>query len=589
MKILLAKTAGFCMGVRRAMQTVLDEIRRARRPVFTQGPLIHNPQVVRVLEGKGVHVWDSSGPPPEGTVVIRAHGAVPGEKQRLEACGCRVVDATCPHVLRIQGLIGRHVRAGEEILIVGDAGHPEVDGLLGHAMGHGHVVAAEADVAALPQFERVCVVSQTTQSHEQFERVACRARARWPDCAVHRTICDSTHRRQAETEAIAARADAMIVVGGRNSANTVRLAQLAAATGTPTQHVETADEIAFDRLRGARIIGLTAGASTPNWMIADVEERLREFTARDWIWPLRLAHGALQLALDTNVYLAVAAVAAASACAAMERIALTRTGAMIAFLYVFAMHSFNLFYERQAPRLGTTRRHRFHARWDGVLIPVGIASLSLAIMLSSQLSLWGVAVISLACVAGVFYRLRIVPDFLQPLFGYRRLIDIPGSKDLFAGLAWAFVLALLPVMPATGDEALVLSPVSLLTSPGVAVAFAFVFVLAFVRSVVFDLRDVQGDQIMGRETIPIALGNAHSYALLTALVVGLFVLMMTAPALGLLGPIGYLMALPVLYTGVCLYLFHRGAIRPHGIVFEALLGLEFLLAGALALLDAWLG
>ncbi|MBN1867726.1 4-hydroxy-3-methylbut-2-enyl diphosphate reductase [Candidatus Sumerlaeota bacterium] len=277
MEILLAKTAGFCMGVRRAMKIVLDHADRPDSKVMTHGPLIHNPQVIEMLCEKGVRILDDEDSPSEGwTVVVRAHGVTPGEKRRLSERGFDVADATCPHVIRIQRLIEQHVARGDAIVIIGDPGHAEVNGLLGYAAGRGHVVSRDSDVENLSDLGNVCVVSQSTQSSEVFDRLVALLQKRWPDLTVYRTICGSTDRRQKEAVEVARRADAMIVVGGRISANTVRLVELASATGTPTQHVETADEIDFAKLRAARVVGLTAGASTPAWIIEEVVDRLNK-------------------------------------------------------------------------------------------------------------------------------------------------------------------------------------------------------------------------------------------------------------------------------------------------------------------------
>ena len=283
MKIILAKSAGFCMGVARAIEIVLEQMRSGAPPVATHGPLIHNPQVIEMLEKKGVNILDDNLPGKDtkkGTVVIRAHGITPAEEKRLHDDGYQVIDATCPHVIRIQKLIERNIGEDRDILIVGDHGHAEVNGLLGHAGERGHVVATEKNIDDLPSLDRVCVVSQTTQTRDRFDRLLARIRERWPDAEVHRTICDATHLRQKETVEIAREADVMLVVGGKNSANTVRLAQLAAETGTPTYHIETADEIDVESLEKARTAGLTAGASTPDWIIEEVRKRLEDFQSK---------------------------------------------------------------------------------------------------------------------------------------------------------------------------------------------------------------------------------------------------------------------------------------------------------------------
>lgn len=581
MKVILARTAGFCMGVRRAMNIVLDQAQRGAVPVRTHGPLIHNPQVIEALEGRGVSALPKDGvvePGDEkGTVVIRAHGISPREREELGAGGFDIVDATCPHVLRIHKLIARHVAEGDEVVIVGDEGHAEVEGLLGSAGGHGHVVSHEDEVDWLPDMRSVAVVSQTTQSHDRFDRIVARIRRRWPDCTVHRTICNSTKRRQEATVDMARRADAMIVVGGRNSANTVRLAELSAETGTPTYHIETSEDLDLEALRGARVVGMTAGASTPHWMITEVMERLAELSRSQWHPALRAMFRSLQFLLDTNLYLALGAVAMAMGCAALlgEGSLVRPLHAAVAALYVLAMYSMHVPLESEAARFCNPFRWRFHQRYGRALIGMGVVALAGALAGAAFMGVWAFLLILAASAAGVFYRLTVLPHPLVSVVRYRRVVDIPGSKDIFMGLAWAAVLSLPPILS---------PPIEI--SPGrivaLAVVFHFVFTLVCTRSVLFAVRDLQGDQMVGRETIPIVLGVKRTKTLLLALTGSAALLLVAATAGGALPPTGYLMLAALAHAWLYLYLYHRRVLT-QGVVFEAVAGAGFLLVGVLAL------
>jgi 4-hydroxy-3-methylbut-2-enyl diphosphate reductase len=591
MRIILAKAAGFCMGVRRAMQTVVGEARSGPKPVRTLGPLIHNPQVIEMLRNKGVETLPRN--PPDagaGTVVIRAHGVTPDEKDHLCAGGYNVIDATCPHVIRIQKLIARFIAEDFSIVIVGDHGHAEVEGLLGYARGRGRVVESEADVAALPDVEKVCVVSQTTQSPEHFERLLGLIQKRWPECAVHRTICGSTDHRQKETVEIARQVDAMIVVGGRNSANTIRLAELAAETGTPTYHVETSDDLDVESLKRLKTVGLTAGASTPNWMIVEVAERLNEAARSTRPLPYRALAGFIRFLLGTHLYLAIGAFGAGLGCMVMDP--LTETGGfpfvalLAASLYILSMYLLNIPSDQEAEKYRDPLRWRFHQKWGRSLFRVGILVMTAALALGVFQGLMAFGVLALAAAAGVVYRTYRMPDRLLPEVRQRRLVEIPGSKDLFMGLAWATVLTLLPLLSRRPDV--------LKDLPGnweiwlpVGVSFLYVFTLVFIRSVVFDLREIQADQIVGRETIPVLLGKERTRILLAVLTGLLLAAMLLAMREGKLASAGYLMLLPVFYTWGYLYLYHRRAIL-HGIPFEIVVDGKFILIGVLALMWFWL-
>ncbi|HJO62289.1 MAG TPA: 4-hydroxy-3-methylbut-2-enyl diphosphate reductase, partial [Desulfobacterales bacterium] len=171
MKIFLAKTAGFCMGVRRAVEMVLEAPNEHAQPIFTFGPLIHNPQVLRLLEEKGITVLKEIPDHGSGTVLIRAHGVPPQAKEELERAGFSVIDATCPRVIRVQTIIKKHAGKGFASIIIGDRDHPEVTGLLGYAKGKGYVVDSHKDLDSLPSFDQAIIVAQTTQNTFLFEKV----------------------------------------------------------------------------------------------------------------------------------------------------------------------------------------------------------------------------------------------------------------------------------------------------------------------------------------------------------------------------------------------------------------------------------
>ena len=277
MKVVLAQSAGFCFGVRRAVEKALAVADQAHGPVFTDGPLIHNPGMLAELERRGIRVANEPEGLPDGaTLIVRAHGIPPERRKRLLAAVPRLIDATCSEVARIQGLIRSRVAQGRAVLILGDAGHAEVIGLLGHAQGRGHVVSTPADVHALPaDLGPVTLVSQSTQDVEIFAAVADAVRARYADAEVLDTICTATKNRQGELRDLAARVDAIVVVGSPTSANSRRLAEIASRL-RPTLLVRDADDLRPADFAAARTVGLTAGASTPDDTIQAVRQWLEQ-------------------------------------------------------------------------------------------------------------------------------------------------------------------------------------------------------------------------------------------------------------------------------------------------------------------------
>jgi 4-hydroxy-3-methylbut-2-enyl diphosphate reductase len=271
MEVEVARTAGFCMGVTRAMELAIRAARSDPGPLFTLGPLIHNTQAVKALEAEGVRIAQTPEEVPAGAlVIVRAHGVRPEVRGALEARGVRVVDATCPHVLASQRRIAEKSAAGFSVIIVGDRDHAEIHGLVGHARGVHAVISAPEEVAGLGLPEPVCIIAQTTFSEVMYAQIVAEARRRYPGLAVFESICSSTEARQREVRELAGRVDVVVVVGGRHSANTLRLAEIARAAGRRAFHVESATELPLDELRGAGRVGVSAGASTPSWVIDEV-------------------------------------------------------------------------------------------------------------------------------------------------------------------------------------------------------------------------------------------------------------------------------------------------------------------------------
>ena len=280
MEVIRAGTAGFCMGVSLALQKLEAALRERTADterICTLGPIIHNPQVQEEYAAKGVaRLDDPEQARPGDVVVIRAHGVTRQTEERLRAGGARVLDATCPKVKKAQLAIARATAYGAVLLLFGEADHPEVRGLVSYAGGPAHVFGGMEELTALPlPVDRPYVLaSQTTQDRALFGTIEAYLLERLRKLTVLATICDATRERQEEARNIASRVDAMVVVGGRDSGNTRRLADVARAAGIPTYHVERVDELQADLFAQNRRAGLTAGASTPKSLIDAAEERL---------------------------------------------------------------------------------------------------------------------------------------------------------------------------------------------------------------------------------------------------------------------------------------------------------------------------
>ena len=280
MEVIRARLAGFCMGVGLALKKLDDLLAKdTSRPIYMLGPIIHNPQVLEDYARRGVGLARTVAEVPAGArVVIRAHGIPADEESELLERGVEVVDATCPKVKRAQLLIGEQAEAGRRLLLYGEDDHPEVRGLLSYAGPEAFVFETPAELAAHPldPQTRYFLAAQTTQDRRGFEQIKADLAARLPEeVVVLQTICDATRLRQDEAIRLAARADCVVVAGGKASGNTRRLSQVIEAQGTPTVLVETVDDLtSVDVIKYARM-GLTAGASTPKSIIDEIEAHLR--------------------------------------------------------------------------------------------------------------------------------------------------------------------------------------------------------------------------------------------------------------------------------------------------------------------------
>jgi 4-hydroxy-3-methylbut-2-enyl diphosphate reductase len=274
MKIILAESAGFCFGVKRATSMAFDAAEHYHQ-ICSLGPIIHSPQLVKKLEEKGVRVIENVEEIPEGAVIIRSHGVTSAELDGILARELKIVDATCPFVKKAQDHAALLSREGYVVILVGEAEHPEVQGIVSYARdGEVFVVADRSQAEDLPRKSRIGVVAQTTQSFENLRQVVEVCLEKSKELRVFNTICNATTVRQNEARSIARQADVMLVIGGFNSANTNRLAQICREIQPRTHHVETAEQIAPAWFVGVSTVGITAGASTPRWIIDEVMERV---------------------------------------------------------------------------------------------------------------------------------------------------------------------------------------------------------------------------------------------------------------------------------------------------------------------------
>ena len=542
----MARTAGYCWGVKRAIDIAMDIAKEKKgETILTHGPLIHNPQAVDLLKQKKVRPLNAEEIPDGGTVVVRAHGVSPQTRSEIKGWGVTLKDATCPIVAHVQGNIKKYARKGYSTVIIGEEGHPEVIGLLGFTEGRGHVVGTEEQVRALPDMNGVNVVAQTTTNTLDYEKIVAALRSRFPDCVVTNTICHDTIDRQDEIVSLAESVEAIVVVGGHNSGNTQRLAEISRTFGKPTWHVETEDELDVEAISKHEDVGVIAGASTPSWMIQRVMDAIEDAKGER----LALGTGWQRIAglfLKTNLFIGAGSVLMTLLAVQLQGFQVSSWYYLVPALYVFAMHTFNYYSNVESSRYNDPSRARFYERFGRWMAGGAAVALVAALSILGFHSWPAFAILVLASLIGSVYCLHLEPT----RFKHLNLWLLPASKCIMAPAAWVLVAVALPLF---------VTPAGPLTafSGGTLVALLYVAMLLFSVVAMVDLRDIQGDRIVGKETLPILISTWMTRKTILAVSAATTVLLIVATWLNVIPPLGYVLLVSPVFTAWVLRYTHR--------------------------------
>ena len=527
------------MGVRRAMDHVID-VARGSEVTYTLGPLVHNPQAIEMLEARNVYRAPEIDESLRGkTVVIRAHGVPPDIRNRLKEIGSRVIDATCPHVLRSQGIIKKYYSRGYSIVIVGDRGHAEIDALLGYTDNTGIVVENIDEARKLPRMENVCVIAQTTLNSAEFEDITNEICKHANEHYVAKTICSSTERRQKDIRKLAELTDATVVVGGKNSANTNRLAEISRELGQPTFFIEDQSELNMEELSRYNEIGVTAGASTPQWVIQEVVDALTAYTPDMGRSLTGFLKNAGFMAVEGNFVTCLAAVALTYAMCLLMSIQPKLNFLLMSFFYLFPMHTINKYLEIKWKFISMKERAQFIRKYWRVLLGFAVVSLLISLVIAWQYNVLIFGIVFISYLLGGFYSIPIIPSGWN--IRYKSIRDIPGSKDIVIATAWTFAVV---VLPAVTHEPF---PGIITLAGGI-----YVFVMVFSKATILAIGGMQSDKLVGLETIPVLIGKEHTeklmYALNFLLAAGLIIL----AVLNLLNFRILVLLVPIIYIIICI-------------------------------------
>lgn len=554
------------MGVRRAVDIVLEMAQHETgRHIYTYGPLIHSPQTIELLKSRGitpVKSLEEISDCQNSVLIIRAHGISPQERRKIKASGIKIVDATCPKVGYVQAIIKKHAALNYTVIIIGDKEHPEVNGLLGCTDGRGITLATIDEVKELPELDKVCVVAQTTQNLDDYNKIVEKIIERFPNTIVFNTICSSTEQRQTEVITLSEEMDAMFIVGGKNSANTRRLAELAEKQQTPAFHIETVEELDNINLDSYSRIGVSAGASTPNWIIDQVMDKIAETKSRRlkkmgfffnfWLW-----------AIKTDIYSAVGAGCLSLACMQLQKIPIDLSHLAVASFFVYSMHVINRLISQTPGEFLGSFREETYLKHKKIYLSSAALSLFSALLLALKDGLVSFGILSVISLTGVLYSMKILP----PGWRFQSLKDLPGSKNIFTATAWGIVTA---VLPAIGEKYSI--------NGELAVAFIFTFGVVFIRSAMSDILEIQSDKLIGRETIPVLIGKDYTKTVLKIISLIILIILLASYLTGLTSSLSLILFMCILYIWICFQLCDRKS-GFSGAFMEGLLETSYVIAG----------
>ena len=561
MKVIVAETAGFCNGVKHALELTLNalQMRKNGDVICTFGPLIHNRHVLEMLEKRGIVAESRIEDCGNKHVIVRAHGIPPEQRKALHDAGGRIIDATCRRVARVQSMIKRYTARGYNTVIVGDADHAEVIGLMGYTEGRGRVINQPEQVNDLPvEWSDVLLVTQTTQNENVFREIEKRFLDRYPRGVVKNTICGSTHERQAEVRQLCRKVEAMVIVGGYHSGNTARLVEIVRECGVPAYHVETEADLSVQEMAGYSCVGVSAGASTPNWMIRNVVRFLEAIETNrlsrriDW-------KRMLDLLAYSNVYVAVGAALLTYAVVALTGFSGSLSQSLMAAFYVFGVHTLNRYLDRHAIQLNDPARAAFYQKKYCSFAVISTIALFISLWIAQRDSLISFFTLLVFVLLGILYGVPLIRTTWRQGLSTLKMKDIPASKTLLIPLAWASVTAVLPHLRHFWE------------SPGsIAYAFWIVFLMVLTRTALLDMLALQGDYLVGKETIVVFLGEDKTDRLIKIILAVLTVSLIFGPVGGLSSYFAFLVLPAVVAYGFCLTACRKDLLKG-GILLETII------------------
>ncbi|MCK5096960.1 MAG: UbiA family prenyltransferase, partial [Desulfobacteraceae bacterium] len=443
------------------------------------------------------------------------------------------INATCPRVVMVQSIIKKYAKKGYTVLIIGDKNHPEVKGLLGYSKEKGHTVSNMDELELLPEFDQAVIVAQTTQDTVFFAKIEKWVKAKHPHYKIFNTICNSTEKRQTEARNIADKNDVIIILGGKQSGNTKRLFKIANETGKRAFHIEDISELDMSSLSSAQSIAITAGASTPNWIISkayrEIEKKLQKKNKLSSVF-----YKTRDFLLHTNIMLAAGAGSMTYACSKIQNFENIFIHAAIAFFYILSMHVLNNLFAIKSDQYNNPDRALLYKTNYPLFGTTTCIFGAVGLFLSFTTSITSFALLLTMSILGLSYNLKIIPPFFR-IKKIKRIKDIPGAKTVLIAMAWGTVTSILPAISNSGNIF------------SAFIAFVFSTGLVFATTALLDILGIQGDRITGRETVPILVGEKKSILIIKYVLISISIILIATSLSGIIHNLGFfLVILPLL-------------------------------------------
>jgi len=549
MKIELAAHSGFCMGVKKAIVKTVKELNSSQDDIFVYGPLIHNPQTMNALSTRGLATIDTITDISGKIVAIRTHGIPVDELKIIRQGAQRVINLTCPRVAHVQAIIKKFSKKGYHTIIAGDDGHAEIKSLKSFALSGVSIVSSVDQLKDLSDDKKYVLVAQTTHDRSLFKKIVNAAEKKFSTVEIIDTICDSTRKRQDNVcESIQEGIDTLVVVGGKNSANTRRLADIGRKSNITTIHIEEESELSQDMFSTTKYVLVTAGASTPGWIINNVLETLYNIKYKKSNWFLNFGKKTLEFLMRTNIISALFAFWATLAQLVLYNNPYEIKIPLIALFYIFSMYTVNNIVELKFLKSSNSNKFRIYERFGKILLFVAVAATIASLYLSMSFSVATRVILFSSFVFGYIYFTYPVKKFLSslPLSFFQKIYN----SKLVTGLGWALICSAIPFIE-YGNNLNILLFFSI-----------NIFFIITARQYLIDRIAYQGDFILGRDTLPIWLGPYKSEILIKIFAV-----------------LSVLMSIVVIfiYQNYLLLIFMAGYIYLY-IIFEWITSKEYLIA-----------